>query len=392
MYIPKINLPIESTEHARWLEKRAVAQEALNEEFRKFMARFGASSSAGARQVAEISARDTEGSGLPPGGRTSSVVRKSSATEGAAKWTYGWQGLMPEYWVTLDPAGASYYVTGLDDATPADQSATKGLLPFVTFSSDGKTMYPINVASFRDGPPGVEANAPIHLFVEVHPSEEGEEFTISPPPFSAYPATTAPFYTFNLINPTGFSAVVNIDGTRIYYAGTSVPVNGDDGVWSLEAGYQAAWHVSHIQNWGASAVPIFSNIDGRYSSDRWFDRNVRFLTHHFQVVTPGTVVAAPLPQRIYNDWFATLTIGRIRASVGTAPTGGPISIDIRRHIDESTDVSVLTFDIPAGEHSAVAVDTWALDQLDPGEWLTVNVTASGSTVAGSDLTVQVWAG
>jgi hypothetical protein len=393
LYIPKINLPVEGVEHARWLEKRAVEQLAFNEEVRRFMARADKSVSAGARQTTIVNNKtQTGGSGLPAGGVTSSVVRKISPAEGAAAWSFERQGLLPEYWVTLDPDGASYYVTGLGDGSAADRAATKPLLPPVTFSDGGKTLNPINVGGFEGWTSGVEAVGPFHLFVELHPSVDGEEFTVSLPQFSSYPVTVAPFYTFNLVNATGFEAVVNIEGTRLYYAGTNVAVNGDDGVWTLPGMYQGAWHVLQAQNWGTACVPLNSGDSDRNTSDVWFDDNVRFLSHCFTFPYSGSLTTSTGALRFYNDKAAAVAVGRIRASVGTAPTGAAITVDVVLHYDESTTEVLETVTIPAGEHTAVTASGIEYSMVNPGEWLTVDVTAVGSTVAGSNLTVQVWVG
>lgn len=384
MYIPKINLPPEGVEHARWLERRSIEHERLIDRL--------LSKDTGTGYVRATSDASASSGGLPPGGVVSSVVRKSSPLDGHAKWTFERQGLLPEYWVTLAAGAASYYVTGLGDASVTDQTATISLLPAVEFTDDGKTMLPINVGTLRDGPSGVEAQAPIHLFVEVHPSFDGEEFTVSPPPFSSYPSTVAPFYTFNLVNATAYQAVVNIDGTRLYYVGTNVPVNGDPYTWTLPPSYQGAWHVMQAQNWGTAAVPLSSGDSDRNTSDPWYDNNVRFLSHCFEFRYPGALATSTGAQRVYNDHAAAIAVGRIRASVGTAPTGSAVTVDVVLHYDESTTEVLDTVTIPAGEHTAVTASGLEYSMINPGEWVTVDVTAVGSSVAGSDLNVQVWAG
>lgn len=397
MFIPKINLPVESTEHARWLEKRSVDQEAFNEEVRRFMARAGKGTSAGARQVANVNNNTRETAetvssthGLPPGGGTGSILRKKSAVDGAARWTYEFQGMMPEYWVSLDPAGGSYYVSGLglEETGGNDQAAAKLLLPPVLFADGGTTMLPIDTGNYPDGianPLNGQNQSPIHLYVEVYPSFDGEEFTIYPPTDDNSLGVTAPFYTFELYNATAFEAVVNIEDAHLYYAGTSVPVNGDEDVWTLPPSYSGAWQVQNIKGYGTAVTPARGLGVGQ-SSDLYFDAHVAYMRHMDKATYPGVLATSTGGLRVTNDTVAEATIGKITASVGTAPTGADIVIVVLKN-----GVTITTsFAIAAGTNSGTAVlsDT----SFEPGDYLTFNVTQVGSTIAGSNLTIQTWFG
>jgi hypothetical protein len=101
----------------------------------------------------------------------------------------------------------------------------------------------------------------------------------------------------------------------------------------------------------------------------------------------GTLTVAANTKRYYNNTGRTLTIAAVRASVGTAPTGAAVTIDILKN-----GVTIFTGGtgrpvIAVSTNTAVGtpgVTTWA-----DGEYLTFSVSTIGSTVAGSDLTVQV---
>lgn len=78
---------------------------------------------------------------------------------------------------------------------------------------------------------------------------------------------------------------------------------------------------------------------------------------------------------------ATRIITNIRASVGTAPTGSPLVVAVLLN-----GTSIGTVSIAAGSYTA----TTTLSQVvNLNDYVTVNVTSVGSTIAGSDLTVTL---
>lgn len=91
-------------------------------------------------------------------------------------------------------------------------------------------------------------------------------------------------------------------------------------------------------------------------------------------------------QRVYNDDGVARTISKVRVSAGTAPTGAALIVDIKKN---GTTVFPTTAkpQVAIGANTGTAVpDTtsWA-----NGDYLTVDVTQIGSTVAGSDLTIEI---
>ena len=95
--------------------------------------------------------------------------------------------------------------------------------------------------------------------------------------------------------------------------------------------------------------------------------------------------------RIYNDTGATLTIKSVRASVGTAPTGAAILVDV--NINGTTIFSGGT----GRPQIAVSTNTnkttgMSTTTIADGSYFTVDVDQIGSTIAGSNLTVQILCG
>ena len=92
--------------------------------------------------------------------------------------------------------------------------------------------------------------------------------------------------------------------------------------------------------------------------------------------------------RVYNDTGQALTISSTRASVGTAPTGAALIVDVRKNGSTIFTTRANRPTVSAGGFTAVGgtpnVTAWGV-----GEYLTVDVNQVGSTVAGADLTVQV---
>lgn len=89
-------------------------------------------------------------------------------------------------------------------------------------------------------------------------------------------------------------------------------------------------------------------------------------------------------------WYAPVacTIVEVRASVGTAPTGAAILVDV-----EKNGTTIFT---TQGNRPTIAVSTHTdvsgtpdVTALAAGDYLTFSVDQVGSTIPGSDLTVQV---
>jgi hypothetical protein len=101
----------------------------------------------------------------------------------------------------------------------------------------------------------------------------------------------------------------------------------------------------------------------------------------------GVLTTGAGTNRLVNTTGRTLSINAVTASVGTAPTGASILVDVTKNGTSIFTTQGNRPTIAIGAFSGVSGVpelTWAA-----GEYLTVDVDQIGSTVAGSDLTVQV---
>jgi hypothetical protein len=103
----------------------------------------------------------------------------------------------------------------------------------------------------------------------------------------------------------------------------------------------------------------------------------------------GTLTVGTGVFRWYNDFGAALTIKEVRASVGTAPTGAAILIDVN---ENGTTIFSGGTDRPEIAISGFTDTTTGMSDtsLADGNYLTVDIDQIGSTIAGANLTVQVW--
>jgi len=103
----------------------------------------------------------------------------------------------------------------------------------------------------------------------------------------------------------------------------------------------------------------------------------------------GTIVVETGVHRLYNNRATAWTFSGIRASVGTAPTGASIIIDIK--------VNGTTIFTTQANRPAIAASTFAsayvtnmdVTSVASGAYVTVDVAQVGSTIPGADLTVQL---
>jgi hypothetical protein len=99
----------------------------------------------------------------------------------------------------------------------------------------------------------------------------------------------------------------------------------------------------------------------------------------------GAAAVASYALRLYVP--VACTISQIRASVGTAPTGSSLIVDVNKNGTTLFTTQSARPTIAVGMFTVTAVP--AVKTLAAGDYLTVDVDQVGSTVSGSDLTVQV---
>jgi hypothetical protein len=100
----------------------------------------------------------------------------------------------------------------------------------------------------------------------------------------------------------------------------------------------------------------------------------------------GVVSTGVGTSRIYVE--ADCVIDSIRASVGTAPTGAALIVDVNKNGTSVYTTQGNRPSIAAGANTATG-GTPDIADVSAGQYLTVDVDQIGSTISGSDLTVTV---
>lgn len=103
----------------------------------------------------------------------------------------------------------------------------------------------------------------------------------------------------------------------------------------------------------------------------------------------GTLATGTGTFRLYNDCGDTLTIKSVRASVGTAPTGASIVVDVNIGGTTIFTTQANRPTIAASALTSGKVTNYNVTTIADGSYFTVDVDAVGATVAGADLTVQI---
>jgi hypothetical protein len=394
-FIPPHNAPGEMKDWANWVQKRDAERKARDAEQDRLIAMLLKEMNAGARlttlvnnRLGDLSTATSGVRGLPDGGVDGNVLRVGTTTP--PFWGADILNQMGTYFIDLK-AGDDYW---LRYAGEANQTNVAAILPAAEITDGGTTLEPL-------------ANAdmdffPVNLVVTVEPATDLEEFTLNIPNDNWF-GNGAPFWSLQLENKSDTNrARVNIAGAALIYAGTNIPVNGDESVWDIDPDYRAAWFVSTAYFSVGTAVTPMSVSEATYPArqvlDPFYMRDVAGRRHMFPYFSPGTVTVAELPFKPTNDETNPIFISCVRATVGTAPTGANMIIDVL--LNGTTSVLDTPLVITAGTTTGVGTVTttsWASGDIAvaewvPGDFLTVEVTQVGSTVPGSDLTVQVWAG
>jgi len=113
------------------------------------------------------------------------------------------------------------------------------------------------------------------------------------------------------------------------------------------------------------------------------------LLRSYQFSNTGTLGVATGTHRLYNDSGATWTIQSVRASVGTAPSGASIIIDINVSGTTIFTTQANRPTIAAAGNTSGKITNYDVTTVANGSYLTVDVDQIGSTTAGADLSVQV---
>lgn len=86
---------------------------------------------------------------------------------------------------------------------------------------------------------------------------------------------------------------------------------------------------------------------------------------------------------------ATWTISGVRASVGVAPAGASVIVDVNKNGTTIFTTQANRPTIAAAANTSGNVTNMDVTTVAAGEYLTIDIDQIGSTTAGSDLTVQI---
>lgn len=403
MYIPKINLPIEGVEHARWLEKHAVDHDKkIDELFR--LVNMGAKQNAVAARPQPV---QTIG-GIPEGGYRGSVLARDGG--GRLKWTTPVGSIVPRYEIYLDQDAFDYTVNDYG----AFSGSGGAMLPAPTFAYDSGTgevslLWPPAWADEQNTGFGglISDPMPVQLDIYLIARSEGQIFNLALP--SAWMGSGgAPWFTVAIYNDSAvgdYTADVRIDGDVWMYEGG---VERPDNV-SLAPSEYVTWRVDNHYNEGLGmlrpfwAAALHEGHEVGHPLDAYYWKHVRALENHETFYVPGALTTAAIGQTFTNGRETSVRVGKVTARVGSAPTGAAIQVQVL--LNGVTPIFASPVTIAAGDtfgegvpdDNGASFKFWPLpgDELlllYPGEFLAVDVVQVGSTVAGSDLTVQVYFG
>lgn len=113
------------------------------------------------------------------------------------------------------------------------------------------------------------------------------------------------------------------------------------------------------------------------------------LLRSYQFSSNGTLAVTTGKHRLYNDSGATWTILAVRASVGTAPTGSSAIVDVNVNGTTIFTTQGNRPTIAASSNTSGKVTNMDVTTVADGSYLTVDIDQIGSTITGSDMTVQV---
>jgi hypothetical protein len=150
-------------------------------------------------------------------------------------------------------------------------------------------------------------------------------------------------------------------------------------------------------SWAGGAAPLVSWTAGvrqmfqflTLNGTNWLGWHLTPSTQRQQLTysVSGVLTVAAGGFRLYNDSGELRTISSVRASVGTAPTGAAVLVDVHKNGSTifTTQGDRATIAVSSFTDTAIPnVTSWAV-----GDYLTVDVDQIGSTIAGSNLTFTV---
>ena len=169
------------------------------------------------------------------------------------------------------------------------------------------------------------------------------------------------------------SPVIGTIHVPTWTQGTAVPTGGQHGDFYLRT----------------TTSDVYQNINGTWT----IVDNLVGLTGNTGntggMLLPFSVFGNVIVSTYSFRWYApaTMTISSVRASVGTAPTGAALIVDVNKN---GTTIFTTQGNRPSIAASGfTATGTPDVTSLTAGDYLTVDVDQVGSTIPGANLSVQV---
>lgn len=164
------------------------------------------------------------------------------------------------------------------------------------------------------------------------------------------------------------TSVTSADGTGSRSIGQIPPFSGPDGVTTMWASAGGGPRALMVTTDAADAVNEPGTILPPLS-------------------VSGAVSVGTGRHRLYNDTTSALTIAGVRASVGTAPTGSALTVDVNRNGTTIFSTQANRPSIAAGSNTSGKVTAMDVTDFAIGDYLTVDVDAAGT--GAQDLVVQI---
>lgn len=140
-------------------------------------------------------------------------------------------------------------------------------------------------------------------------------------------------------------------------------------------------------NWNATAPASVDGFDRDVAKASLDGKGARVAERNID----GAATTGQKGGRFYNRTGRDITLTEVFVSAGTAPTGGPLTIDVHKNGTTVFSAQAERPSIAAGTNKASATPkvTGNPVVLGKDEYLTIEVDVVGTTVAGSDLRVEV---
>lgn len=202
--------------------------------------------------------------------------------------------------------------------------------------------------------------------------------------------------------PPGVDGIIGVDGKSAYeiavengFVGTEeewlLEIEGEDGreVEVQNSGTFIQWRYVGDPTWtdiiSIASITGSSGSDGADGSDGVDGAAGINANEIAPFSVGGTLAVQAYSLRIYAT--RNVTISSVRASCGTAPTGASLKVDVNKNGTTIFTNQANRPEIAIGANTDTSVPD--VTALVDGDYLTFDIDQVGSTVAGSDLVIQV---